>query len=148
MNLEILKTKEELRKLIDAYATLGDEKRLSEQMELFTKDATYTVFMNGAMIAQTVGTDKLLQEFNEHAALVKTYFTLNGQHSVEIGNASATGVSFTQIKMIREIDGNDVLTDYSVRYEDEYVLENGKWLIKARKGHFIIIEARTLNQAN
>ena len=147
MDLELLKTKEELRNLVDAYATLGDEKRISEQMELFTKDATYTVFMNGAMIAQTVGTDKLLQEFSGHAALVKTYFTLNGQHSVEVGQETATGVSFTQIKMIREVEGKDELTDYSVRYEDEYVLENGKWLIKERKGHFLIIEARTLNQA-
>ncbi len=148
MDLETIKTKEELRNLIDAYATLGDEKRISEQMELFTKDATYTVFMNGTVIAQTVGTDKLQQEFNGHAALVKTYFTLNGQHTVEVNQDAATGVSFTQIKMIREIDGKDILTDYSVKYEDEYVLENGKWLIKERKGHFIIIEARILNQVH
>lgn len=39
MTLEMLSTKEELRNLIDAYAGLGDEKKISEQMGLFTADA-------------------------------------------------------------------------------------------------------------
>ncbi|EJL68894.1 hypothetical protein PMI13_03434, partial [Chryseobacterium populi] len=55
MSLEIIKTKEELRELIDAYAYLGDEKKISEQMSLFTKDAAYKVYMNGALVADTTG---------------------------------------------------------------------------------------------
>ncbi|WP_316835006.1 nuclear transport factor 2 family protein [Pedobacter nutrimenti] len=146
MTLEILKSKEELRDLIDAYASLGDEKKITEVMALFRPDANYTVYMNGAEVANTTGTDKLQPEFTAHASLVKTYFTLNGQHTVKIDGDTATGVSFTQIKMIRETDGKDILTDYSVRYDDEYVRQDGKWLIKNRVGHFLIIEARALNQ--
>lgn len=146
MNLEILKSQQELRSLIDAYAALGDEKKISEQMSIFRYDANYTVYMNGTEVANITGTDKLEQEFNGHASLVKTYFTLNGQHTVQIDGDSATGVSFSQIKMVRETDGKDVLTDYSVRYDDEYIRTNGKWLIKKRVGHFLIIEARTLIQ--
>ncbi|MDA3615937.1 nuclear transport factor 2 family protein [Polluticaenibacter yanchengensis] len=145
MNLEILRTKEELRSLIDAYAILGDEKRISEQMNLFTPDANYTVYMNGIEVANTTGTDKLKEEFSGHASQVKTYFTLNGQHSIKIDKDTAAGVSFSQIKMVRENDGKDILTDYSVKYEDEYVHQNDKWLIKKRIGYFFIIEARALN---
>ncbi|MBF6643883.1 MULTISPECIES: nuclear transport factor 2 family protein [Chryseobacterium] len=145
MTLEILKTKEELRDLIDAYAYLGDDKKISEQMQLFTKDATYKVYMNGVLVANTTGTDVLEKEFSGHAAQVKTYFTLNGQHTVKIDGDKATGVSFTQIKMVRENEGKDNITDYSVKYEDIYVLQEGKWLISERIGHFLILEERSLN---
>ncbi|RZK52583.1 MAG: nuclear transport factor 2 family protein [Pedobacter sp.] len=145
MTIEILNTKQELRNLIDSYAYLGDERKIAEQMGLFTPDATYKVYMNGALVANVTGTDNLEKDFNGHAAQVKTYFTLNGQHNVEIDGDSATGVSFTQIKMNRAADGKDIITDYSVKYDDTYVFENGKWLIKERIGHFIIVETRTLN---
>lgn len=144
MSLEILKTKEELRDLIDAYAYLGDDKKIAEQMKLFTPDATYKVYMNGVEVANTAGTATLEKEFSAHAAEVKTYFTLNGQHTVKIDSDTATGVSFSQLKMVREKDGKDNITDYSVKYEDTYVRQDGKWSIKARIGHFLIIEARAL----
>lgn len=134
--------KNDLRNLIDAYASLSDEKKVVDVMQLFTKDANYKVYMNGALVADITGTDALEQDFNGHASLVKMYFTMNGQHEVAIDGASATGVSFTQIKMIREVDGTSNITDYSVRYDDLYLLEGGKWRIKQRTGHFIIIEAR------
>jgi hypothetical protein len=84
-------------------------------------------------------------DFNLHASQVKTYFTLNGQHSTKIDGITATGISFSQIKMIREIEGKDVLTDYSVKYEDKYVFQNEKWLIKERIGYFVMIESRTIS---
>jgi len=36
------------------------------------------------------------------------------------------------------------LTDYSVKYDDKYVRQNGKWFIKERTGYFLIIEARPI----
>ncbi|REA58027.1 nuclear transport factor 2 family protein [Dyadobacter luteus] len=145
MTLEILKSKEELRDLVDAYAYLGDEKRIAEVMDLFTPDAVYKVYMGGTLLATTNGIQNLERDFMGHAADVKTYFTLNGQHTVKIIGDVATGVSFSQIKMIREPEGKKVLTDYSVRYVDQYVRLNGKWLIKERTGHFVIIESRFLD---
>jgi len=145
MTQEILKTKEELRNLIDDYAYFGDDKRIADVMALFTKDATYKVYMNGTQIASTTGTDVLEKEFNAHALLVKTYFTINGQHTVKIDGDRVTGTSFSQIKMVRETDGKDDITDYSVRYDDKYIFDEGKWLISERIGHFLIVEARSLN---
>lgn len=145
MTLEILEAKDELRSLIDAYASLGDQKKIAEMMDLFTEDLTYTVFMNGQVVSSVSGRTNMEKDFLLHAAQVKTYFTLNGQHEVDIAADTATGISFSQLKMVREIEGTDILTDYSVRYEDKYLLKNGKWLIKERVGHFLIIEARPLN---
>ncbi|MCM0667706.1 nuclear transport factor 2 family protein [Flavobacterium tyrosinilyticum] len=144
MTLENLKAKEELRSLIDDYATLGDEKKISEVMDLFTPDVTYKVYMNGALVSSVSQRENMEKEFNQHAGHVKTYFTLNGQHKVKIDGDTASGISFSQLKMIREVEGKDILSEYSVKYEDEYVNHNGKWLIKNRIGHFIMIEVREL----
>ena len=144
MTSEILKAKEELRDLIDAYAYLGDDKKISEQMGLFTPDTVYKAYMGDFLAANVSGIENLEREFNGHAALVKTYFTLNGQHAVNIGGDKATGISFSQIKMIRESEGRNILSDYSVKYHDKYVHQDGKWLIKERIGYFIIVEAREL----
>ncbi|WP_316795670.1 nuclear transport factor 2 family protein [Pedobacter agri] len=145
MTIEILKAKEELRNLIDNYASLGDEWRISEVMDLFTPDLTYKVYMGGNLVATTSGRETMEKEFTGHAAQVKTYFTINGQHTVKIDGTTATGVSFSQIKMIRNVEGKDVLTDYSVKYEDQYIHQNGTWFIKERIAHFVIMESRTLS---
>lgn len=145
MTLEILKTKEDLRNLIDDYAYLSDAKKIAEVMDLFTPDVRYKVYMGGALVADVSGRENMEKDFNQHASLVKTYFTLNGQHRVKISNETASGVSFTQIKMIREEEGKDILTDYSVKYDDNYVFQKGKWLIKDRVAHFLIIEARPIS---
>lgn len=142
--LDAARDRQELRDLIDAYAYLGDEKKTHQQMALFTPSATYKVYMNGTLVANTKGTDLLEKEFSAHAAQVKTYFTLNGQHTVKINGDAATGISFSQIKMVRKSADKDALTDYSVRYEDKYVRQGGKWLIEERTGYFVIVEARPL----
>lgn len=146
MTLEFLEIKEELRDIVDAYALLSDEKRIGEVMQLFTPDATYTVYMNGILVANVEGTVNLENDFNGHASQVKTYFTLNGQHTVKINGDTAAGISFSQIKMIREAEGKEILSDYSVRYDDTYVRHDNKWLINKRIGHFVIIEARVLDK--
>ncbi len=79
------------------------------------------------------------KDFNGHASAVKRYFTLNGQHTVKVNGKSAAGVSFSQLNMIREVEGKDILTDYSVKYEDIYVYQNEKWLIKDRVAYLIMI---------
>lgn len=145
MTLETFKAKEELRDLIDAYAYLGDEKKISEVMDLFTPDIIYKVYMGGALVADVTGRESMERDFNKHASLVKTYFTMNGQHTVKIDGVTATGISFSQLKMVREVEGRDILTEYSVKYDDKYVFQNGKWLISNRIGYFVIIESRTLN---
>jgi len=146
MTLEILKIREELRNLVEAYAYLGDERKISEQTHLFTTNIVYKAYMGDILAANVCGRENMETEFNAHASQVKTYFTLNGQHTVKIDGYFATGVSYSQIKMVREIEGKDILSDYSVKYSDKYIFENGKWLISERTGYFILVDSRPLNK--
>ncbi|MBU3155779.1 nuclear transport factor 2 family protein [Clostridium estertheticum] len=144
MSLEILQAKLELRELVDAYSNLGDEKKLSEQMHLLTPDHRYMVYMGDQLVSDVSGTKQLLEEFTGHASFVKRYFSINAQHIVKVDGDTATGVAYSQLKMVREEDGKEIITDYSVKYDDTYVRQNGNWLIKTRIAHFIIIDVRTL----
>ncbi|MGM0885124.1 MAG: nuclear transport factor 2 family protein [Bacillota bacterium] len=144
MSLEILQAKIELRELVDAFSNLGDEKKISEQMLLFTPDTRYKVYFGGQLVSDVSGTKQLEEEFTGHASIVKRYFSINAQHVVKVDGDTATGVSYSQMKMVREEEGKEVITDYSVKYDDIYVRQNGSWLIKERTAHFSIIEARAL----
>lgn len=144
MLLEILQVKLELRELVDAYSNLGDEKQIEKQMNLLTPDHRYIVYLGDTAVSDISGTEQLLEEFRGHAALVKRYFSINAQHTVEVNGDTATGIAYSQLKMVRDQDGREVITDYSVKYDDTYVHQNGTWLIKSRIAHFIIIETRTL----
>ncbi|MCG7378564.1 nuclear transport factor 2 family protein [Paenibacillus sp. ACRSA] len=144
MSLEILQAKSDLRNLIDSYATLTDAKKVSEQMLLFTTNARFKVYFGDQLVSDVTGTKQLEEEFNGHVALVKRYFTTNAQHVVQVDGDSATGVVFSQVKMVRDEEGQEVLTDYSVQYHDVYIRQDEKWYIQERKSHYIIVEARPL----
>ncbi len=145
MSQEMIQAKIELRELVDAYATLTDEKKVSEQMHLFTPDARFKVYIGDQLVSNVIGTEKLEEEFNGHVSLVKRYFSINGQHAVKVNGDLATGVVFSHIKMVRNNEeGQEVLTDYSVQYHDVYIRQDEKWLIQERISNYIIIEARIL----
>ncbi len=113
-------------------------------MLLLTPDTSYKVYVGGQLFSETSGRKQLEEEFTGHASNVKRYFTISGQHVVKVDGDTATGVSYAQMKMVRDEDGKEVITDYSVRYDDEYVRQNETWLIKARIAHFIIFDVRPL----
>jgi hypothetical protein len=145
MSLEIIQTKIELRELVDAYATLTDEKSISDQMRLFTTDIRFKVYFGDQLVSDISGTTQLEEEFNGHVSHVKRYFSFNGQHVVNVNGDDATGVVYSQIKMVRhDEEGKEVLTDYSVQYHDVYIRHNGKWFIQERISKYIIVEARAL----
>ena len=43
-----------------------------------------------------------------------------------------------------EQNGKQVLQDHSVRYQDSYVKQDGKWLIAKRIANFMISESREI----
>ncbi|TKJ92977.1 nuclear transport factor 2 family protein [Paenibacillus sp. CFBP13512] len=144
MSLERLEAVSELRSLVDDYAILTDEKKISEQMNLFTPDAKFTIYIGGQLTSTITGTESLEKEFMTHVNEIKCYFTINGQHKVTVNGDTAEGIVFSQMKVIREEQGVDILSDYSIRYDDVYVRQNGAWLIQERAEYMIMIESRPL----
>lgn len=134
----------ELKRLVDSYAISTDEKNISEQMQLFTPNVHFKVYFGDQVMSEVNGIQQLEKEFRGHVAPVKRYFTTNAQHTFQIDGDRATGIVFSQIKMVRDESGQEVLTDYSVQYHDVYIRLDSKWLIQTRISKYIIIESRPL----
>ncbi|MCT9075210.1 nuclear transport factor 2 family protein [Streptomyces fulvoviolaceus] len=128
MSLQDLEAKSELKQLVDTFSNLGDEKRIKDQMSLF----------------DISGVEQLEETFSGFIANVTRLFHMNGQQVVDIDGDSATGISYCQVKLVTEEDGKEFITDSSIRYNDEYVQRDGRWLIKTRISHFLINDKRPL----
>lgn len=144
MSLELLQTKAKLKELVDIFANLADEKKIPEQMFLFTPDTEVKVYFNGALGIDVKGTTTLEETFSNFTANVKRSYHLNGQHVVNVTGDTATGVLYGVAKLVTEEDGKEILTEHSIIYNDTYVLENGKWLIKSRHSNFTISKVTEL----
>jgi ketosteroid isomerase-like protein len=144
MSQEILEAKSALKALVDAFSNLADENRIPDQMLLLTPDATVQVYMGDELLVDISGTRRVEEAFTAFTANVKRSFHLNGQHVVEIDGDSATGIAYCQVKHVSEEDGHEVVTDSSVRYDDGYIRQDGRWYISTRIAHFTVNDRRTL----
>lgn len=144
MSLEILEAKSELKELIDTFSNLADEKNVSGQMPLFTKDTIVKVYMGEELLFDISGTKQLEEVFIGFTADVKRSYHMNGQQVVKIDGDTATGIAYCQVKLVSEEEGKEVVMEHSIRYNDKYVRQNGTWLISERISHFNITEKRTV----
>jgi len=69
---------------------------------------------------------------------------MNGQQVFTVDGDTATGVVYCEAKLATEEDGAEVITVSSIRYKDEYVRRNGRWLIATRVSHLSINDKRSL----
>jgi hypothetical protein len=135
MSLEILEAKVALRELVDTFANLADEKRIADQMPLFTPDTKVQVYMGDTLLFDISGTRQLEETFNGFTANVTRSYHMNGQQLVEIDGDSARGIAHCQVKLVSEEEGREVLTD---------VRREGRWLITKRIPHFTVNDKRPL----
>ncbi|MFF3380385.1 nuclear transport factor 2 family protein [Streptomyces sp. NPDC002680] len=142
MSLQDLEAKSELKQLVDTFANLGDERRIKDQMALFVPDTKVQVYMGEELVFDISGVEELEKTFSGFIANVKSLFHMNGQQVVDVDGDSATGIAYCQVKLVAEEDGKEFITDSSVRYTDEYVLRDGRWLFKTRISHFTINDKR------
>lgn len=142
MSLQDLEAKSELKQLVDTFANLGDERRIKDQMSLFVPDTKVQVYMGEDLVFDISGVEQLEETFSGFIANVTHLFHMNGQQVVDIDGDSATGIAYCQVKLVTEEDGKAFITDSSVRYKDEYVQRDGRWLFKTRISHFTINDKR------
>lgn len=144
MSLQFLEDKSELKQLVDTFANLGDERRIADQMSLFTPETKVQVYMGEDLVFDISGVEELEETFSGFIANVTHLFHMNGQQVVDLDGDSATGIAYCQVKLVTEEDGKTFITDSSVRYNDEYVRRDGRWLFKTRISHFTINDKRLL----
>ena len=134
-----------LKELVDEFSILADKKDVAAQMNLFTENATVESFRNGVSNSMLTGKEEIGNAFFNFLSLFETVYHINGQQSVEIKDNKAAGISYCLVVLIGEQDGQKMKTTLGVSYEDEYIKQNGKWLIANRKSYFNWQEATPID---
>ena len=143
MSQSTLEARSELRTLVDTFSILADENRTADQVLLLTPDTSLRVYMGGELVLDISGRPQIEEAFTAFAADLKRSVHLNGQHVVDVDGDDATGIAYCRVTHVSEEDGHEVITDHSVRYDDEYVRRDGRWSISARVARFVVMDRRT-----
>ena len=125
-----------IRELFDAYAHCADRRDAQGQMALFTEDTRFLVHMDAESAEPTQelhGRESLAPVFDAlNAYAVTTHF--NGQSTVVLDGDRATGESYCIAHHISLAeDGSRTLMKASIRYLDEFVRQDGRWLFAERR---------------
>ncbi|KGQ70015.1 bile acid 7-alpha dehydratase [Chelonobacter oris] len=145
MTLEQLIERQALKDLVDTFSNLADEKRVAEQMPLFTEDAQVTTYIGGELFADMHGRGEIEKVFTDFLAGFERVYHLNGQHTVTFNSSdSADAINYCAVQLVGEQEGKQVLHSHSVRYQDSYRKIDGKWLISKRIANFMISDSREI----
>lgn len=145
MNLQQIQDRLALKDLVDTFSNLADEKKVAEQMLLFTKDAIVNTYIGGKLVFEMAGVAQIEEVFTTFLTPFHSVYHLNGQHTVTlVDENNATAINYCAVKLIETKDGKEILHDHSVRYADTYVKQDGKWLIAKRIANFMISETREI----
>ena len=127
-----------LKELVDTFSNLADEKRIDEQVLLFTENASVQSLENGKANPSIVGRAALNKAFSGYLAQFHTVYHLNGQQTVSFQSPThATGISYCDVTLIKNENSKNIAQRRGVRYEDVYVKQDGRWLIESRKSNFM-----------
>ena len=146
--MHTLMEKQALKELVDTFSNLADEKKVAEQMPLFTPDAVVNTYIGGERVFAMSGRAEIEHVFSTFLAPFHTVYHLNGQFTVsDLQADSAAAITYCQVHLVEEKDGKNIMHSHSVRYNDRYVKQDGKWLIAHRVANFMISDTRELGTA-
>ena len=144
--MEELENERALRELVDNFSILADQKEARKQTELFTKNATVDSYVNGTLVSSLKGIQQIGDAFEAFLANFETVYHMNGQHVVSINGSKAEGTLYCRVDLISSENGKKINNASAVSYKDEYVYENGQWLIAKRTSTFVWQDKQELNQ--
>ena len=151
MTFEELIAKQEIQELVNDFSNLADDRNAQGQGPLFTKDAVLEFQMGPeGEVHEIPGRDAIVAAFENTVGVnstAKAVYHANGQLTVELNDAldAATGINYCMATLVNDEDGHDVITTNYVRYADQYVKQDGHWLIMRRRTCFLISEKRPYN---
>jgi hypothetical protein len=140
VNMLEIEDKIALRALVDTFSILADQKEARKQTELFTENAIVETYINGTLATKLKGREEIGNTFENFLKNFDIVYHFNGQHLVSIQGDHATGTLYCMTYLFGTENGKKLKTSIGVRYHDEYVRENGKWLIGKRTSFFDWLE--------
>lgn len=144
-NIEEIIARQELKALVDSYATESDRNNQDYYVNVFTEDCHVRVYFNNQLSMDLNNVHDLIKAYKGFGA-AKESFHMNGQQTVEFqDDEHASGICYALAHLVNEKDGKDELTVHGVRYYDKYVKVNGNWRIAEREQYFVFSETKALN---
>lgn len=144
--IEILEARQQLKDLVDNYATESDKNNQDYYVNIFTPDCHVRVYFNNVLGMDIKSVDELIEKYKAFGA-AKESFHINGQQTVKFqDDTHATGTCYAMAHLVTEEDGIDKLTVHGVRYYDKYIKKDGKWWIAEREQYFVFSDVRTIEK--
>ena len=125
-----------IKELVDTFSILADKKDTKAQVLLFTSNGRVKTYRNGSEVSNLTGRDKMETAFAAFLKNFDTVYHFNGQHAIRLNGDDAAGTLYCLVTLIGPENGKRMITTIGVIYNDEYVRENGRWLIAKRTSYF------------
>ena len=136
-----------LKRLVDTFSNLADQKDVPKQVLLFTEDATVESITDGKSSSALKGREQIGKAFAAYLANFETVYHINGQQTVDLRGDTATGISYCLVVLIGVENGKRIKNTSGVYYNDEYVRRGNAWLISKRVSHFTWRQREEISQA-
>jgi ketosteroid isomerase-like protein len=137
-----------IRELVEAYAHCADRRDAAGQMDLFTEDTHFVIYMDAK-------DPKPSQEVHSRDALAQVFDVLNkydttthfvGQSTITtLTDDRATGEAYCLAYHVTVDGSSRRLMTVSIRYLDTFVKIDGAWLFAERLLYVDWLEDRTLS---
>ncbi|GHN00342.1 hypothetical protein WSM22_18310 [Cytophagales bacterium WSM2-2] len=125
-----------IRNLVDQYAYCADTRDAQGQMALFTEDTRFIVFMDAKSSEPTQVIKRRADLFPvfDNLNTYRVTMHLNAQSTVlQLEDNAATGITYCIAHHQTIKDGAQKLMIANIKYYDNFVKQNGKWLFSERK---------------
>lgn len=129
-----------IKNVVDVFSNLADTKEIDKQILLFTEDGKVESGTGEQKMVLT-GRKQLFDAFSAYLANFDIVYHQNGQQTIdELTETTAKATSYCRVILVGEQDGKETKITHYVIYTDEFVKENGTWLIKHRFSNFVRTE--------
>jgi len=135
--IQAIEDKMAIKNVVDTFSILADVKDIKTQVLLFTENATVDSRVNGQPGMTLSGRKQIGDAFGAYLSTFETVYHINGQQSVTLKGDKASGISYCLVTLIGTENGKKMKTTMGVYYKDEFVKENGHWLISKRTSNFV-----------
>lgn len=134
--IRLLEDHAALKRIVDIFSNLADDKKVKEQTFLFTEDAMVQTWFGDRPLPPLHGRAAIEESWTPFLATFDTVYHMNGQFSAEIDGDRATAVHYCTVELIGGPEGAKTRNSNGVIYNDSYLRQNGKWLIAKRIARF------------
>lgn len=134
--LQRLEDESSIRELVGRFALLAGHKDTDAQADLFTPDAVFEQYLDDDLVGSFNGKEAIAEALGVWRISPENVYYSNGQHLVEVRGDSARGVLDSTIIIVETRNGERVSSLAGIVFEDEYIRQEGGWLIARRTARY------------